>query len=156
VTADPASRTFRVQLWVPVVSFGVFAQVTTALVQLATAAAFGQEPRWEPFVKWAAVNGVLALLAAVLLWATHRVVVGPAGLEFKPGPDGPLPWAAIRVVRRRQLPGLGYLRLGTDDGQACSIPLFLADPPAFVAAVEEFAGPDHPLTRALVEWVEGG
>ena len=100
-----------------------------------------------------AIVGCQGTLSGGLFYLIQRragVRVGPAGLT----PEAPLHvgrlvrWEQIAAVRPRQLGLVPVLRL-RGPGVRLNLPLPLADPDGFAAAVGEFAGPDHPLTRAL-------
>jgi hypothetical protein len=100
-------------------------------------------------VKWAVMGGLMA----GYMWAVWRVRVGPAGVET-PKSYGPVAWDTILEAELCRFIGLPYVRLTAGLSRVVRVPLVLRDVPGFVAAVEEFAGPDHPLTRTLWEWMD--
>ena len=156
VTPDgPRPRRFRLQFWVVLLIYLVAAQVTAAVAWAVLWAALGGpagsvSPRILLTANWAVLGGLLG----GAMWAFARVRVGPDGVEV-PRSFGPVAWGAIEEARVVHLFGLPFARLSSGRRRLVRVPLFLADLPGFVAAVEEFAGPDHPLTRTLWEWRDG-
>jgi hypothetical protein len=134
----------------------VFAQAC-ALVGAPVLWAIRYDLTWQRFVNTYLVVAVLATVAALartLRAALQRIEVGPEGIRGRPGPIEPIYWDAIQTVRVSRWSVLSYLELETGKDRMHRFPLYLADLPGFVAAVERFAGEDHPLTWALWEWME--
>jgi hypothetical protein len=65
-------------------------------------------------------------------------------------------WDQLSDVRRWNRGVLGrFLWVTPDGGTPFVLPLRPTDPGGFREAVERFAGPDHPLTRAVAEVIDG-
>jgi hypothetical protein len=92
--------------------------------------------------------------AGLVITAHWKVYVGPWGLR---GSDGyglfhEVEWPAMVAVRPFNFFGIRYLRvLRADRRRPLWVPLLLADRGGFEELVYRYAGPTHPLTRALIE-----
>jgi hypothetical protein len=147
---------FRLRLSVLLPVYLVFAQLC-ALVGALALWAFTFDLTWQGFLRIYLVLTILATVAAIartLRAALQRIEVGLEGIRGRPGPIEPIYWDAIQTVRVTRWSVLSYLELETQKDRKHRFPLYLADLPGFVAAVERFAGEDHPLTWALWEWME--
>ena len=103
----------------------------------------------------ALAGGYAAGLALTLLITAHwKVHVGTWGLR---GSDGyglfhEVEWAAMEAARPFNFFGIRYLRVLRAGGRRpLWLPLFLANRGGFEELVHCYAGPTHPLTRALIE-----
>jgi hypothetical protein len=96
---------------------------------------------------------VSAIARTAVVAAFHRIEVSPAGIRARPRDKQPIPWDAIHTARITRWFVLSYLELEVPGGKPARFPLYLADLPGFAAAVEEFAGENHPLTWVLREWL---
>jgi hypothetical protein len=135
----------------------VFAQAVAVVAALAMCA-FSANLSWQGFTRIYLVFAAMATLVAAartLRAAWQRIEVGPEGIRGRPGPIEPIYWDAIQTVRVIRWSVLSYLELETRKDRRHRFPLYVADLPGFVAAVEEFAGEDHPLTWTLWEWMDG-
>jgi hypothetical protein len=97
---------------------------------------------------------VLFFLGAGLLILLFKIDVGPEGLRCPNawGGYGFAAWDDVRSVRPINILGLRYLRVFTTTTVLpLWVPLFLADPDGFRAALLRCAGPTHPLTVAFAE-----
>jgi hypothetical protein len=95
--------------------------------------------------------GFFLLLAYV---GYFKVYVSPEGLRCFNlwGLYRLLRWDDFRSVRPINALGLRYLlAYPADGGSALWLPLFLADGEGFHRLVREYAGPAHPLSRALLD-----
>lgn len=94
-----------------------------------------------------------ALFLAVRHWSFVRLWLTAAGL----GQSGTfIRWQRVINVRRRYSLLSGWvLVVESDSGGTITLPERPTDPEAFREAVERFAGPDHPLTRAVTEVMDG-
>jgi hypothetical protein len=94
-------------------------------------------------------------LALTLLVTAHwKVYVGPWGLRASDGYGKfhEAEWAAMEAVRPFNFFGIRYLRVLRAGGRRpLWLPLALADRRGFEELVCRYAGPAHPLTRALLE-----
>jgi hypothetical protein len=149
-------RQFRLRLLIVFPAYLVFAQAC-ALGIAPALWAIGSDRSWQGLPRvYLALATVATLLAAVRTFraALQRIEVGPEGIRSRPGPVEPIYWEAIQTARITRWSVLSYLELETRKGRKHRFPLYVADLPGFVAAVERFAGEDHPLTWALWEWTE--
>jgi hypothetical protein len=94
-------------------------------------------------------------LALTLLVTAHwKVYVGPWGRRASDGYGKfhEAEWAAMGAVRPFNFLGIRYLRVLRGGGRRpLWLPLALADRRGFEELVRRYAGPAHPLTRALLE-----
>ena len=155
-SARPVARRFRLRFWV--VLLGVL--VASQLLMLAFSAAIwvlsdGRQAflfldmNASGWLKWL----VLLVFLAVTAWAGWRVRVDPVGFDTSKMWDS-VPWDAVQGAELCRLFGLPYVRLTVKAHGTVRVPLVLQDIRGFVAAVGEFAGRDHPLTRLLCEWMD--
>lgn len=153
--AEP--QRFRLRLSILLPAYLALAQVC-ALAGAATLWVIGSDLSGRMFLNTylvlAAVATVAAMARTAVVAVWHRVEVGPEGIRSRLGPVEPIYWDAIQTVRVVRWSVLSYLELETRKGRVHRFPLYLADLPGFVEAVERFAGENHPLTWALWEWVE--
>jgi hypothetical protein len=100
----------------------------------------------------------LACLAIIpaFYWVVYgvrfRVSVSAGGLEWMTldGARWSARWDEIRGATRHHWLGLGQVQFELANGRGASwVPLNLSDPGGFLDALREYAGPDHPLTRAV-------
>lgn len=95
---------------------------------------------------------VLMLPAALTMVVVLPVRVSPDGLTC-PNGFGTLvtvPWDSIRWVKRFSFPAMPYLLVKTDrTWLKLWLPMFLRRLPEFAEKLEEYAGPDHILYRAV-------
>lgn len=112
---------------------------------------------------WATVSAMFAAMALGL--AVRRRNVGaaeitPAGIRSFDRVELwyiSYPWPLIETVRvRAGLVGNRWLLVGVTDGPTFVVTASPADPIAVLDALERFAGPEHPLTRAFTVIVEAG
>jgi hypothetical protein len=103
----------------------------------------------------ALAGGYAAGLVLTLLFTAYwKVYVGPWGLR---GPDGyglfhEVEWPAMVAARPFNFFGVRYLRvLRADRRRPLWLPLMLANRGGFEGLAYRYAGPTHPLTRALLE-----
>jgi hypothetical protein len=97
---------------------------------------------------------VPALLAYVLVW---RVWVGPATLRGSDfwGRFVTVSWRSVHAVRPLSVPFLPVLRVhSTETRRVIWLPLFLVNYRRFAELVAEYAGADHPVTRAVWQRIE--
>ena len=147
----PDERRFRLPFWAVLLVWLVAIQLVVTASWAVLSAIEGVPANHLLFTgKWA----VMGSFMAGWMWAIWRVRVGPAGVET-PKSYGPVAWDTVREAELCRFFGLPYARLTAGLGRVVRVPLVLRDVPGFVAAVEEFAGPDHPLTRVLWEWMDG-
>lgn len=98
---------------------------------------------------WTAVGVFLFIVAAVVLFRVYVTAEGLRCYTFW-GIYYTLGWPEIDSVRKINLLGLRYLRVGSSQSNhTVWVPLFLADMPRFRAAVREFAGEENTFARAL-------
>lgn len=109
----------------------------------------------EVFVIWAGLSVVLAALA--LLVAFRRRNLGcaeltPKGIRpytLRHGWDFRYAWAVIDTVRVKAGPfGNRWLEVVPDGAPPFKLTARPSDSDAVLEALEEYAGPDHPLTQA--------
>lgn len=118
------------------------------------------EPHEPTF--WGGLSGLAAVLAVVL--AVRRRNLGRADISargIRPfrlyDPDTLYRWAEIATVRVRQGPvGNRWLEVVPAGRPPFPVTAYPTDPTGVLEALEEFAGPDHPLTRAVGAIVEVG
>lgn len=150
-------RLFKLRLAIVLPAYLVFAQVC-ALAAALCIAGITLELSAESFLKFylafATVGAVIAIAHSLRVTIWHRIGVGPKGIHSYPGLAEPAYWDAIHTVRITRWSVLSYLELETQKNRKHRFPLYVADLPGFVEAVERFAGEDHPLTWALWEWME--
>jgi hypothetical protein len=160
---DPRVVTFRMVFWRWLLVGWVTAQVFYAALFLLMEVGFAggrglRDPAyWAFYAAGAAAVTVLmvpALWLYVLIW---RVWVGPDTLCASDvwGRFVTVPWASVRAARPFNLLTLPYLRVfSTETRRVMWLPLFLADYRRFAELVAEYAGADHPVTRAAWQRIE--
>ena len=158
---DPRVVAFRMAVWRWFVVASVAAQLAyTALVVVSDSLSGRPSftaPVWQT---WAGgVVGIVVLLVPglwlyVLVW---RVWVGPdalRGWDFW-GRFVTVPWGSIHTVKLLNFPLLPTARLySTGTRRVIWLPLFLAGYSRFAELVAEYAGEDHPVTRAVWQRIE--
>ena len=100
-----------------------------------------------------AASTVGGLVGAALAWRQLGFGVGPGGLAVGRPFRRPVvvTWDDMEAVRPKWGLLIPWLLVTVRAGKPVGVPLRLADPDGFAAAVREHAGPDHPLTLALAE-----
>jgi hypothetical protein len=151
-------HSFHMSLWWPAGYVAAAAAGIGVPLAVAIVAAIGWAPPIEVLLAAVAVavaaDEALALLGVLALVAYFPVRVAPAGLGgFDPwGRYRELAWADIRSARPVNVLGLRYVRAyAAEDRATLSVPLFLHDRDGFCRLVRAYAGPEHPLARALHE-----
>jgi hypothetical protein len=151
-------ESFRISFWVLWAYVVIAATGIGVPLALALVACLGLWPPWDKLV--VAVGGgvgVAEISASLLLLvyiAYFKVTVGPDGLGGFNSWGGfrKFAWADISSVRRINLLGLPYLRVYAEARKASlGLPLFLRDRERFCRLVRAYAGPEHPVARALYE-----
>lgn len=96
---------------------------------------------------------VLGTIIALVLWRMYGPVLTPAGIHWvspSEGKDWAFEWSEFtEVVRGFDLIAGRSWHLPAPRGKGLQLPITPADPIGFRDAVERFAGPNHPLTRAV-------
>jgi hypothetical protein len=94
-----------------------------------------------------------AVFLAVRHWSFVRLWLTAVGL----GQSGTfIRWQRVTKVRRRYSLLSGWvLVVQSESGGVITLPQRPSDPDGFREAVERFAGPDHPLARAVAEVTDG-
>ena len=112
-------------------------------------------PPIESVLAWGIVSGVLAVMSLVLAagrWNVDAADIIPRGirpLRRASRWDRRYPWALIETVRVKAGPfGNRWLEVVPRDEPPFKLPARPSDPDAVLEALEQFAGPDHPLTQA--------
>ena len=158
---DPRVVAFRMTFWRWFVVTSVVAQLAyTALV--VTSDTLSGRSSFVPAVwqAWAAgVAGIVVLLVPglwlyILIW---RVWVGPRTLRAWDfwGRFVTVSWGSVRAARPLSVPFLPVLRVySTETRRVIWLPLFLVNYRRFADLVAEYAGADHPVTRAVWRRVE--
>lgn len=158
---DPRVVAFRMAVWRWFVVASVAAQLAYTALVVASDTLSGRSylvpAVWRA---WAGgVVGIVVLLAPglwlyVLVW---RVWVGPntlRGWDFW-GRFVTVSWGSIRAVKILHFPLLPTARLySTGTRRVIWLPLFLVDYRRFAELVAEYAGEDHPVTRAVRQRIE--
>lgn len=114
---------------------------------------------WMPAA--VSVMTCLATLIAVPYWWLTRRFLNAEGLhDFVPHAAKYAPtifWNRVAVVqRRRDWSGGRWLHVVSEYGEGITLPERPVDFDEFREAVERFAGPDHPLARAVAAVAEEG
>jgi hypothetical protein len=157
--AVTSSHTFRIPFWRMYLPAAVYAQflyapgMWGAFYFLASARGASLDSRMiGPYlIGSAAVAVLLAPAFLVYVWR-HRVTVTPDTFTCSNGFGGipTVPWDSITGVKRLNVPGFPYLLVtSTKTRLKLWLPLFLGRFEEFTEKVEEYAGVDHPLYRAL-------
>lgn len=153
-----SSHTFRIPFWriyLPAVMYAqaLFAPLMWGMFYL-TIGGFGGLGRQQVVLYGLGAAAVAGLLVPTFLIYVFvlKVRVTPDGLTCSNGMGGikTVPWESITGVKRLILPGFPYLVVSsTKIRLKLWLPLFLGRMEEFSDKVEEYAGGDHPLYRAL-------
>jgi hypothetical protein len=161
VTQDPDTFVVRQRFWPLWIGLTLFFQLALALL-VGAGVAFHlvfERPRLllDDFLGIGAGFTALGVLCLGLAWlARHstRVFLSPDGIRV-PTPrvhgrrDRQFPWADLVGADLFVRFPSRWLRVWTADGLVFLVSLRVSDPDGFLAAVERFAEPDHPLAVAL-------
>jgi hypothetical protein len=140
------------QVLKPLLAFG-FAVILGATIIGQVAA--GRFPAWRDLVLGALLVpmvGAALMFCFYLATLYFKVYVSAGGLRCYTtyGAYRTVAWDRIRVVERVMYSGFEYLAVREDSRSATlTVPTWLADMEGFRIAVEEFAGPENPLSVAL-------
>lgn len=136
----------------------------TVPVQAVTLGLFllaGVSGNWTWTVNWEAFGYTSAglaggcFLATLRGWMADKSILSPGGVSLPRPRGGYFRWGElVRVQVRQGLLGNRWLVVLPDDGPSFTLPLRPANVDGYREAVESFAGPDHPLTRAV--WTTEG
>jgi hypothetical protein len=156
-------ESFRIALWVPLAWVLLIATSIGVPVGLAIVFVVMGPPPVARIVNAVctavAVGDVVGFLGVCAVVAYFKVSISPGGLStynscclFRT-----VSWADIRSVRLSGLPGLRSLKIDVPGARfSLSVPICLYDLERFSRLVRQYAGPEHPLARALNEEMSGG
>ena len=97
------------------------------------------------------IIGVIMLPVAMRLNHLGRVRIGPFGIEATDdrGTRRVIDWNKMESVAIVRNWGWRSIRVRTSDGRTLWLPLYVSRPEEYGEVVEQYAGADHPLSRAL-------
>ncbi len=113
----------------------------------------GWEFHFQTALKLGLMSGFLSGLMAAAWVDCYPVELTTDGLKCSDalGRRHVAAWPTIERVRQINVFGFRYLRVQSSaTSRTLWVPLFLSDMPGFCAAIADHAGPDHPLTEALM------
>jgi hypothetical protein len=117
----------------------------------------GDPSFWSVYTAKAVAVTMALALSLVIYVTTWQVWVGPDTLCGS-NPWGwfvTVSWKSVRAVRPYYLLTLPYLRVySTETRRVIWLPLFLVNYRRFAELVAEYAGEDHPVTRAVWHRIE--
>ena len=98
-----------------------------------------------------AVIGVLVVPLAIRFNHRGRVLVGHYGIEAMDdrGTRWVIAWKRMESVAIVRFWGWRSIRVSSSDGRTVWLPLYVSQPEEYGASVEQYAGAEHPLARAL-------
>ena len=140
------ARTFRIsliRLWLgAAILQGAFTVLVMACVVLA-----GRQVDWL----YLALFAFFPALVWIVYGLKFRVTVSPEGLGWTniEGVDEFAKWGEIEGARRCGFPLLPALEIQFPRGFRSGFLFVLSDLPGFAEALREYAGAEHPLTRAV-------
>ncbi|HET6576420.1 MAG TPA: hypothetical protein VFG68_22665 [Fimbriiglobus sp.] len=153
----PRVVSFRMVLWRWLLVAGVAAEAVYAGIAVLPSILRGRAVFWD---SWAVGGAALIALLVPGLWVyvfIWRVWVGPDALRGSDfwGRFVTMRWGSIRAVKPLDVPFLPVLRVySTETRRVIWLPLFLVNYRRFAELVAEYAGADHPVTRAVWRRIE--
>lgn len=156
----PAERVaIRPRFWPRFLRWGVGCQLVLGLLvgPVVVIRGLNETPLIEPAERIALASFSVFLGLGALGMAVRRRNLGRADISargIRPyrlyGTDMLYRWAEIATVRVRQGPvGNRWLEVVPAGEPPFPVTVYPTDPTGVLEALEEFAGPDHPLTRAM-------
>ncbi|HVK16922.1 MAG TPA: hypothetical protein VM533_08225 [Fimbriiglobus sp.] len=160
---NPRVVAFRMSYWRWLLVGNVFTQVLYAAVfvllevVITGRRGLGDPGFWSIYVAKAVAVTMALVLSLVIYVTTWQVWVGPDTLcgSNAWGWFVTVSWGSVHAVRPFNLLTLPYLRVYSDETRRVIwLPLFLVDYARFAELVAEYAGADHPVTRAVWRRIE--
>ena len=95
--------------------------------------------------------GVIMLPVSLRLNYRERVRIGPSGVEAmdERGTRRIVAWSTMETVAVVRHWGWRSIRVQLTDGRPLWLPIYVSQPEEYRQVIEDYAGADHPLSRAL-------
>jgi len=114
---------------------------------------------WLAVVCFSVLAAALGTAVSLAIYQIHRVRLTPGGIRLNAtflGRNVIIRWDELSEVHRHHSLWLGSaVQLITTRGTRLVLPTRVEDEEGLRYTLERFAGPDHPLTLAMAEVVEG-
>jgi hypothetical protein len=152
----PPRTRFRPPYWVSFLVVSLTYQLPLALLVAGVCLVTQSVQILDVYPFFAGAVGLGSLVSAYRMVRQTGPVVGSRGIACEGTWGGPrvVIWEDVANTEPAHVLGLSYLRVYTRRAsRPVWVPLQFADPDGFAAAVREFAGEDHPITRAVSEWL---
>jgi hypothetical protein len=149
-------RRFGPPYWLSFVIVSLTYQLPLAFLVAAVALGTQSTQVLTLYPFFAGAVGLGSLVSAYRTACQTGPVVGPQGIACEGTWGGPLvvPWDEVTGTDLTYVFGLSDLLVSARGAKRpVWVPLQVADPEGFAAAVREFAGDDHPITREVSEWL---